>query len=165
MVLYEHAMPGRQVIVAGLSGRREVMFRSTPLDPRRAMTRSGGICWLDGTRRRAVPASAPRRAPVCYEPGLGLLHGVRPSRDVVRRLVAGLRAERRALDDLRGARAEIVAAIAAGRAEGASFTALACAVVPGSGSGQVTAHARARMAANLRSRVWEARRAQRTAPR
>lgn len=88
---------------------------------------------------------------------LGALEGPRPSPASVARLKASLTTERTALADLRSARRAVNQAIRAARTEGASYTAIAAAIVPATGNMARTTAARNRMAANLRARIWAER--------
>ena len=89
---------------------------------------------------------------------LGLLEGPRPSPATALRLCDTFAAERRALVDLKAARRALNHAIRLARSEGATFTAIAAAIVPATGDVAKTIAARDRMAANLRGRLWEERR-------
>jgi hypothetical protein len=89
---------------------------------------------------------------------LGALEGPRPSPAAVARLKDSLANEGTALLNLRSVRRAVNQAIRLARSEGASYTAIAAAIVPGSGDVAKTTAARERMAANLRGRLWEERR-------
>src|SRR5215510_11719737 len=92
--------------------------RCGPLTLRRPPSRWGATSW---------------RTPGCSIAPLGNLEGPRPSPAFVARLKASLVAERTALADLRSTRQAVVQAIRAARAEGASYSAIAAAIVPATG--------------------------------
>lgn len=89
--------------------------------------------------------------------GYEQLDGARPSRDVVDRLRSALAAEQRGLIDIRSARVAVVESIHAARLQGASYTAIAAALVNPTGDIYQTLMRRARLANSLRARVFEAR--------
>lgn len=102
--------------------------------------------------------SASWRAPGCaLATTLGALEGPRPSPASVARLKSSLTAERTALANLQAARRAVNQAIRAARSEGASYTAIAAAIVPATGNMARTTAARNRAAANLRARIWAER--------
>ena len=86
------------------------------------------------------------------------LDGIRPSRESVARLRVGLEVEGRALHSLRAAQGEVRDALSAARSEGATYTAIAAALVPGTGNVGETARMRERVAAALRARAFQGRR-------